>query len=435
MANWLDGKNGNAHKDILGEIGNFFNDLNSCSKTLDSLVSVYNSSIINFIYGLIKENGDLKAKHHAIVEERDNLLETLKNSCEVGQPKAKLPVAPLIQDDEDHDLDIQSLDSRSSDTQTEVHLDTEEHAEKRDVQDGGQINGSEEEMKINEEFDESLENEETQPQNTQNDVTHPDETTPEQPTRNFKCDRCPYETTLKGHLVRHISRHKSHFCDECPFTATAKDKLRIHKKEVHQRIFYPQEERKDFKCEKCSYRFYRKGTLEKHVKNVHSGSEHKFKCDKCPFKAKQQTKLMSHIEHVHGKTINDVGENVTYNQWGDKHFKCEQCPLTYLKKGTLIRHVKNVHSGSEHKCDQCPFKSKQQEELKSHIEQEHDKTKHDGGDEYGKKATPKAVLNGRTDNVQMRGEFKCEQCPLSYLKKGMLIRHVNNVHFIKDKEH
>ena len=373
------------------QVGEFFQNLTSWSKAraesqrqMESLVGFYSSSINKYINGLIEEASNLKAKHSALAKERDNLLETvIKQNSEIGLLKAKLPIVHNMQvAEEDHENDIQGVDSQNSDIPGEVLLDTEEHAVKRGVQEGCQISSFEEEMKVDEHFDKTMENKKIYPINTQNDLNKSpfnkfnDESTKEQPNfseegeKNFKCDRCPYETTLKGHLVRHISRHKTHFCDHCPFKATSKQKLKEHMKEDHDRSL----EENKLQCEQCPFKSKLKEALAIHVKKLHL--EGKFDCKQCLFKSNQQEKLMTHIEQVHGKTKrgrscpkpkNNVheesvnagtqkadlshhmesdinrGENVTYNQWGDKHFMCEQCPLGFLRKGMLIRHVKNVH--------------------------------------------------------------------------------------------
>ena len=393
MTHWLDDQNSTIQKDSLSEVGEFFQNLTSWSKEraesqrqLDSLVSLYNCSFYKCINGLIEEVGDLKAKHSAIVKERDNLHKTvIKQSNEIGQLKAKLPTVQNLPDAEENpEQETQGADSQNSHIPKEEHHDNEEHVEKRNDQDSCQVSS----------FEETMENEKKHPINTQNDldlslfnmssdgnVKHKedlfmkDEITKEQPIldketdKNFKCDRCPYETTLKGHLVRHISRHKSHFCDQCPYKATAKPKLKEHMKEVHDKKY----EEKMYPCEQCPFKTTHKGALTIHVRKNHLGRERKFECEKCPFKANQKEGLMTHIGQVHDRIHNHVceecgyaatqkidlihhvdsvhkrRENITHNQWGDTNFMCEQCPRTFNRNGMLIRHVIKVHKGKEKK--------------------------------------------------------------------------------------
>ena len=393
MTHWLDDQNSTIQKDSLSEVGEFFQNLTSWSKEraesqrqLDSLVSLYNCSFYKCINGLIEEVGDLKAKHSAIVKERDNLHKTvIKQSNEIGQLKAKLPTVQILPDAEENpEQETQGADSQNSHIPKEEHHDNEEHVEKRNDKVSCQVSS----------FEETMENEKKNPINTQNnldlslfnmssdgnvkhkkDVFMKDEITKEQPIldketdKNFKCDRCPYETTLKGHLVRHISRHKSHFCDQCPYTATAKPKLKEHMKEVHFRS----SEEKQFQCEQCPFKSKQKRALITHVKKIHLGKKHKFECEQCPFQANQKESLLTHIVLVHGMIKNHVceecghaapqkadldhhmnsvhkrGANITYNQWGDKSFMCKQCPREFSLNGNLIRHVIKVHQGKDKK--------------------------------------------------------------------------------------
>ena len=330
------------------------------------------------INGLIEEVGDLKVKYSAIVKERDNLLETVINqSNEIGQLNAKLPTVQILPDaEENHEQETQGADSQNSDILQEEPHDKEEHSEKRNAQESCQISSFDETVITKNDLDQLLFNKSSDGNVThKEDVFMTDEITKEQPSfdkeaeNNFRCDLCPYETTLKGHLIRHISRHNSHFCDLCPYTATAKKKLKEHMKEVHFRS----SEEKQFQCEQCPFKSKQKGALITHVKKIHLGKKHKFECEQCPFQANQKESLLTHIVLVHGMIKNHVceecghaapqnadlthhmnsvhkrGANITYNQWGDKSFMCKQCPREFSLNGNLIRHVIKVHQGKDKK--------------------------------------------------------------------------------------
>merc|ERR1712154_83282 len=159
-----------------------------------------------------------------------------------------------------------------------------------------------------------------------------------------------------GHLVRHISRHKTHFCDHCPFTATSKSQLKDHKKDTHEWSY--NDKKILHQCKKCPFKSKTKEELKEHAKNMHLECKLKFnrhekfkysiekaseKIHKCVQKnsgtaEEQKVHLNNHIDSTHHRE-----DNVTYDQWGGKTFKCDHCPLTYVKKGVLLRHIKKCH--------------------------------------------------------------------------------------------
>ena len=56
----------------------------------------------------------------------------------------------------------------------------------------------------------------------------------------FACDHCPYQTTEKNYLTKHIvSKHKGKFaCNQCNYRATRQDAIRIHFQSKHKGFKY-----------------------------------------------------------------------------------------------------------------------------------------------------------------------------------------------------
>ena len=67
-------------------------------------------------------------------------------------------------------------------------------------------------------------------------------------------------------------------CKLCTHSATSKNGLKIHQKNIHEKIKHH--------CDKCNKQFNQKSNLNDHVKTIHEGI--RFPCQYCEFKAKQK---------------------------------------------------------------------------------------------------------------------------------------------------
>ena len=118
--------------------------------------------------------------------------------------------------------------------------------------------------------------------------------------KKLKCEQCPYQTSHKSALIRHI-------------------------RDVHDTI----KKSKQFECEKCPFSSARKENLKRHWDAVHNMGDKKFKCEKCPYSSAGKINLKYHMVSVHNM--------------GDKRYKCEKCPYSSAQKGHLKQHIKGVH--------------------------------------------------------------------------------------------
>ena len=81
---------------------------------------------------------------------------------------------------------------------------------------------------------------------------------------------CYYQAPVKGELYRHVKRvhQKSEniTCTECN-KSMQKNSLTTHLKLLHSK-----KEQSQYYCKVCTFQSIRKGTLKRHVKNVHQKS-------------------------------------------------------------------------------------------------------------------------------------------------------------------
>ena len=115
-----------------------------------------------------------------------------------------------------------------------------------------------------------------------------------------KCEQCPFETSWKQALNRHIrnvhDRIRSHVCGECGYSFAEKSTLRHHVEGVHKKI-------RKHVCEECGFSATQKSNIRTHMRAVHSlGSEKTekmFHCEDCNYFTKGIKNFRRHRESVH----------------------------------------------------------------------------------------------------------------------------------------
>ena len=181
------------------------------------------------------------------------------------------------------------------------------------------------------------------------------------------CKQCPYETTHKGHFLRHIQAHKDQtiigslgkklMCDQCPYVASNKGYFLQHFK-MHKDLNIKGGLGKKLICDQCPYETSIKKDLFQHSR-VHNDIRNHM-CEKCPYKAKCEDTLKYHIKAVHDNIRDLVCDRCGYatsrpsslsehkqtvHNTGEKKFLCDLCPYRAHMKKILAKHVKNVHKG------------------------------------------------------------------------------------------
>ena len=152
-----------------------------------------------------------------------------------------------------------------------------------------------------------------------------------------------------------------------------RDSLKIHTETVHEGI-------KNFACEHCGAKFYRKTDLVKHFAKLHEGKDSAtkmFRCEFCNCKTATKNGLQKHNFAVHGgKTKverNDyLKEHVATVHEGEKSIKKNKPSQISKKKHNYT----TVHEEKKFtKCDICDFSSELSIDLKNHMSSIHGRLK------------------------------------------------------------
>jgi len=141
--------------------------------------------------------------------------------------------------------------------------------------------------------------------------------------RNFKSGK-----SLKQHIGL-LHPEPTHFCSKCDSSFFKKTSLDKHMKSNHLKI----------QCKSCSLSFSSKLKLSRHAERFHQDY---FKCSKCDFKASSRRSLDEHMSATHA------------------NFKCEECPVTVESFDILEKHLEVEHSDVRFCCNVCSkiFKTK-----------------------------------------------------------------------------
>jgi len=141
--------------------------------------------------------------------------------------------------------------------------------------------------------------------------------------RNFRSGK-----SLKQHIGL-LHPEPTHFCSKCDSSFFKKTSLDKHMKLTHLKI----------QCKSCSLSFSSKLKLSRHAERSHKDY---FKCSKCDLKASSRLSLEEHMTAAHA------------------NFKCEECPVTLESLDILQKHLEIEHSDARFCCNVCSkiFKTK-----------------------------------------------------------------------------
>lgn len=181
--------------------------------------------------------------------------------------------------------------------------------------------------------------------------------------KNYHCDGegCtyasygPYEMQLhkfNRHGAEHPTRKDGYFCETCGSRFKTTSKLKEHIDKKHLFI-------KNFACDHCHMRFYKKECLRRHILK-HIPKEHRnfsVPCDECGKMMFNIFTLKTHKDLVHRRI---------------KKYSCEICGKLYESRSRLKIHIDSFHKGlREVECSICNGKYTTKLALRGHIKRQH----------------------------------------------------------------
>ncbi|NXA15271.1 REST factor, partial [Sapayoa aenigma] len=111
--------------------------------------------------------------------------------------------------------------------------------------------------------------------------------------RPYQCAMCPYSSSQKTHLTRHMRTHsgeKPFKCDQCSYVASNQHEVTRHARQVHNGP-------KPLICPHCNYKTADRSNFKKHVE-LHVNPR-QFLCPVCDYAASKKCNLQYHIKSRH----------------------------------------------------------------------------------------------------------------------------------------
>lgn len=159
-----------------------------------------------------------------------------------------------------------------------------------------------------------------------------------------------------------------------------------------ERIHY---QRKDFNCDLCSYRCYKKFDMMLHHRNIHlkDSSDFKVLCPDCGARLRNNSDLRRHHLKQHLRI---------------KRFQCGDCDFSSFEKSVLRIHSRThlpLESRELFSCGICGKVLSTRSTLKAHVAAVH-------------------------ENIR---SYACSWCPRKFAQKSCLEKHQNSVHLMVQK--
>ena len=125
------------------------------------------------------------------------------------------------------------------------------------------------------------------------------------------------------------------------------------------------------KCDICGYESRNSSKIKRHVK-THS-KNHKYECERCSYKFKNRESLNSHISIAHSDNDNDLMEELKEdskelctkrrNGWS-----CDICGYCSDKsKSYILSHIETHSNAHSHSCHLCSYTFKNENSLLKHM--------------------------------------------------------------------
>ena len=249
------------------------------NKQLSNIINSHTSNINKSVNDLADEVCNLQTKLSIITKERDDLLGNVAELS--GENRQLKAVIHIVQPSQDHEESNHCADQKQNTLEgpkiTHQNYDEEQHLD----------NGGKSDTIEDEGYDcpKKLEG-----------LKLVDKGRNEEQSGKWKCEQCPYEAFLKGHMRQHIKavheNIRDYVCEKCGFATSVQSNLQIHRIAVHKMG------EKEFKCDQCPYSAYHKYHLKSHIKDVHDKIK-AHKCTYCEYATSRKSNLKKHITSVH----------------------------------------------------------------------------------------------------------------------------------------
>ena len=142
----------------------------------------------------------------------------------------------------------------------------------------------------------------------------------------FKCQKCPYSSSLaniKNHFISHHLKVRENKCDECKSTFARKSSLTQHKRAIHLKI-------KDNKCEECDAAFTQKRHLQRHKIKFHP--------------KESQLTINDNVSGEECSTNLSTEQNpASHSNKSEEAFQCKDCEMSFPLRSDFTEHIRSVH--------------------------------------------------------------------------------------------
>eukprot|EP00116_Pleurobrachia_bachei_P002316 sb/3462578/ len=223
------------------------------------------------------------------------------------------------------------------------------------------------------------------------------------------------ETELYQHL-RDDHPDRKHLCDVCPMAFVTVWQLTQHYL-VHSGY-------KPHKCKECGKSFSSKGTLDRHIYNMHTKIVALNRKSSGMVLSIKRTKIVQC--KLKGCSVIKSSDSEMYQHFRDmhpdrKHF-CDVCPMAFKYVPHLTVHHLEHSEYKPYKCKECGRRFSREDKLQQHQIFVHSNIVTCRVQNCGVRL-PKSELYKHIKTAHPRNKFQCDVCPMSFTTSGNLTQH------------